>query len=315
MKRRNPVDLKSVKTISIKGRESKVHDSLLSKVPEKGGSLADWFGTLPDILKARDLSRIVSHLSEAIEKEKAIILMMGAHPIKCGLSPLICEMINRGWISTLSMNGAGAIHDFEISTFGHTSEDVEKGLADGTFGMVRETAEGIYGALNKYNGLEQGFGAAVGEAISAGDGKDKHLSLLSTAFKKDCPATIHVAVGTDIIHQHPQADGELLGGASMTDFRILAGQLPDLDNGGVVINLGSAVLLPEVFLKALTVARNLGDEIKNFTAVNFDMIQHYRSNTNVVARPTKTGGNGYSITGHHELMFPLLFALLQEAVS
>lgn len=314
-KPRPPANLKKVRTISIKGRTSKVERSLLATIPTPGCSFSEWFTTLPAILKARDLYAVVLALADAIENNRAVVWMMGAHPIKCGLSPLLAEMLRRGWISTLALNGAGAIHDYEIACFGHTSEDVEAGLADGTFGMVRETATGIYSALKKHDSAKQGFGAAVGEAILRTRGAEKELSLLATAREHKRVATVHVALGTDIIHQHPQADGALIGEASMMDFRLLAGQLADLGDGGVVVNLGSAVLLPEVFLKALTVARNLGNPVRNFTAVNFDMIQHYRSNTNVVARPTKTGGKGYSLTGHHELMMPLLFAALQEELA
>lgn len=314
-KRLPPASLRKVKTISIAGRTSKVDRSLLAKVPPPGAGFAGWLDSLPAILKAADFGAVVKALAGAIRAQRAVVWMMGAHPIKCGLSPLLAEMIRRGWITTLSFHGAGAIHDYELACFGHTSEDVEKGLADGTFGMVRETAQGIYGALRKYDAAKKGFGHAVGEGIARTRGAQKELSLLATAFEANCPATVHVALGTDIIHQQPGTDGALIGEASMMDFRILAGQLPNLGNGGVVVNLGSAVILPEVFLKALTVARNLGHSVKDFTAVNFDMIQHYRPHNNVVSRPTRTGGKGYSITGHHELMIPLLFAALQEELA
>ncbi len=314
-KPRPPANLENVRTISIEGRASKVDESLLASVPAPGTSLKAWLDTLPRILKAGDLRRVVEALANAVRGERAIVLMMGAHPIKCGLSPLIGEMLRRGWVTTLCLNGAGIIHDFELSTFGQTSEDVEAGLRDGSFGMVAETAEGIYGAMREYNAAERGIGAAVGEGISRREDSRSELSILASAWEAGRPATVHVAMGTDIIHQHPGVDGALIGAASMADFRLLAGQLPGLGEGGVVINLGSAVILPEVFLKALTVARNLGDPVRNFTAVNFDMIQHYRSNVNVVGRPTTTGGQGFSITGHHEIMFPLLFAALQEELE
>lgn len=312
---RPPANLSEVRTISIAGRSSKVERSLLATVPARGTSLRAWLQTLPAILKAQDFHNVVRALAQAIRGGRAVVWMMGAHPIKCGLTPLIGEMLDRGWISTLALNGAGAIHDFELACFGQTSEDVEAGLADGTFGMVRETAEGLFGALRAHDGPCVGFGRAVGEAILARAGAQPEFSLLARAARAGRPATVHVALGTDIIHQHPGMDGALVGEASTQDFRLLAGQLPDLADGGVVVNLGSAVLLPEVFLKALTVARNLGHPTRNFTAVNFDMIQHYRSNTNVVGRPTRTGGKGYSITGHHELMIPLLFAALQEELD
>ena len=314
-KPRPAVNLRKVKRISIAGRASKVERGLLATVPPVGGSFAAWVATLPAILKAKDFAEVVKALAAAVRANRAVVLLMGAHPIKCGLTPLINEMLKRGWLSSVSLNGAGAIHDFEMASFGHTSEDVEVGLADGTFGMVKETAQGIFAAMKKYDAPRVGMGAALGEAILKAKGANADFSILATAHKMKRPATVHVAIGTDIIHQHPEADGALIGEACMTDFRLLAGQLPDLGDGGVVINLGSAVVLPEVFLKALTVARNLGSPVRNFTAVNFDMIQHYRANTNVVGRPTRTGGKGYSITGHHELMFPLLFAALQEELK
>ena len=313
---RPPADLSKVQTVSIHQRESKVSPELLAKVPQVGCSVTDWVATLPAILKARDFLSAVEALAVAVEKGRGIIWMMGAHPIKCGLSPLLVEMIHRGWITTLCLNGAGAIHDFEIARFGHTSEDVESGLADGSFGMVRETAEEIFGAWRR--GKDQGYGAgrALGEALLTANPAHGELSLLAACARKGIPATVHIAVGTDIIHQQPTADGPLMGEMSFRDFTLLAGQVPELHQGGVIMNLGSAVLLPEVFLKALTVARNLGHRVEEFTALNFDMIQHYRANTNVVSRPTRTGGGkGYSITGHHELMIPLLFAALQERLA
>ncbi|MEQ8821477.1 MAG: hypothetical protein RLY93_14660 [Sumerlaeia bacterium] len=314
---RPPADLSRVKTIDIATRQSKVRPELLARVPEPGVGLAGFLETLPDILKAADLRAVVEALAGAVRRRRAVVWMMGAHPIKCGLSPLLCEMIRRGWITTLCLNGAGAIHDFEIANFGHTSEDVEAGLADGTFGMARETAEGIFAAMRAgLEGSGLGAGAAIGQAIARSGAPHRGLSLLAACAETSTPATVHIAVGTDIIHQQPSADGALMGEASFRDFQLLAGQLADLDDGGVVVNLGSAVLLPEVFLKALTVARNLGHRVENFTAVNFDMIQHYRANMNVVSRPTRTGGGrGYSLTGHHEIMIPLVFAALQDALA
>jgi hypothetical protein len=315
-RRLKPANLKKVKTISIGTRTSKVEPGLLAKVPEPGVTLGGWFETLPAILKARDLRGVIGALATAVRNDRAVVWMMGAHPIKCGLSPLLAEMIRRGWITTLCLNGAGVIHDFELATFGHTSEDVEAGLADGTFGMVRETGRGIFSALEKGVAEGHGAGESVGRAVLRSRAAHKELSLLATCAHTNTPATVHIAVGTDIIHQQPWADGAVMGEASMRDFKLLAGQLPNLDGGGVVVNLGSAVLLPEVFLKALTVARNLGHRVDGFSAVNFDMIQHYRPLMNVVGRPTRTGhGHGYTLTGHHEIMIPLLFAGLQEELA
>ncbi len=315
-KRRKPANLKDVRTVSISSRASKVRPELIARVPSPGVSVAGFLETLPEILKASDFMAVVEALTVAVEGGRGVVWMMGAHPIKCGLSPLITEMIRRGWITTLCLNGAGAIHDYELALFGHTSEDVEAGLADGSFGMVAETGEGLFRAMSEGMDSHIGAGEAIGRAIFCSQAEHKELSLLATCAEHDVPVTVHIAVGTDIIHQQPAADGALMGEMSMRDFKLLAGQVPDLDNGGVVVNLGSAVLLPEVFLKVLTVARNLGHSVENFTAVNFDMIQHYRANTNVVQRPTRTGGGrGYSITGHHEIMIPLLFAALQERLG
>ncbi|MGF1571765.1 MAG: hypothetical protein ACFCU1_01695 [Sumerlaeia bacterium] len=316
MAKQPPADLQSVKTISIRNRSSKVSPELLAKVPEKGLSFKSWCETLPLILKAKDFHDVVDAFVSSIQQKRGIVWMMGAHPIKCGLTPLIAEMIARGWITTLCLNGAGAIHDFELASFGHTSEDVEAGLADGTFGMVRETGEGIFKAFQEGEPNNWGAGESIGRYILNHQSPNVGQSLLACCVKYDVPATIHIGVGTDIIHQQPAADGALMGELSFRDFKLLAGQLGELNNGGVVMNLGSAVLLPEVFLKALTVARNLGNTVEHFTAVNFDMIQHYRANLNVVSRPTRTGGGkGYSLTGHHELMIPLLFTAIQEKLE
>lgn len=314
MPRRPAADASRVRTISIGGRSSKVRPELLARVPRADASVAEFLGALPRILKAGDLLAIADAIAGAVRGGRAIVWMMGAHPIKCGLSPLLVEMVRRGWITTLAMNGAGAIHDYELASFGHTSEDVEAGLADGSFGMVRETAEGIFGAWRAAGDL--GAGEALGRAIAESNAPHGDLSLLAACWRAGVPACVHIAMGSDIIHQQPGADGALMGELSMRDFRLLAGQLPDLDKGGVVVNFGSAVVLPEVFLKALTVARNLGASIEDFAAANFDMIQHYRPNMNVVGRPTRTGGGrGFSITGHHEIMGPLLFAAIEAALA
>lgn len=311
--RRQPANLKKVRTVSIANRSSKVQPELLGSVPECGCTMTEFFRSLPKILKSKDLLDVAKAIAEAQKRRRAVIWMMGAHPIKVGLSPLIVEMITRGWISTICLNGAGIIHDYELAHFGQTSEDVEAGLADGTFGMVRETGQGIFAAFKSGGAEGLGAGESVGRSIAESEAPNRHLSIPAACWRAGIPCTVHIAVGTDIIHQQPYADGALMGELSMRDFRLLAGQLEDLNDGGVVVNLGSAVLLPEVFLKALTVSRNLGHTVEAFSAVNFDMIQHYRANTNVVSRPTRTGqGRGYSLTGHHEIMIPLLFAAIQE---
>ena len=307
-KRSKPADLRKVKTYSVRSRKSKVDYSLMAGCPDPDRPLSDFFNNLPPILKAGDLIRVAQNIEKAAERDRLVLFMMGAHLIKCGLSPLVCDLIKRGVINAVAMNGASAIHDFEMSFFGKTSEDVEKRLADGSFGMAAETGQWMNETINEGVRRGYGLGEAIGQSISRRQPPYADISILATAYEQRIPATIHVAVGTDIIHQHPNVDGVALGKGSLLDFRILAGQLHDLNEGGVTINFGSAVIMPEVFLKALTVARNLNGEIRNFTAANFDMIQHYRPNVNVVQRPTRTGGEAYSFTGHHEIMLPLLYS-------
>lgn len=313
--RGRPADLSKVKTYSIRKRQSKLDTSQLAKVPDVKASLGDFISTLPRTFKAEELLKIAEAILRASQRDRLIVWMMGAHPIKCGLSPILIRMMEEKFINVLALNGAGAIHDFELAFFGHTSEDVEKGLTNGSFGMARETGEGINQFIN--DGVKRGFGIgeSLGRGIFARAPRYVDYSLLAHGAAQHIPVTVHIAIGTDIIHQHPSANGAAMGKGSMRDFQLLAGQLPELNDGGVVVNCGSAVVLPEVFLKALTVARNLGSTIKNFTAVNLDMIQHYRPNTNVLARPTKDGGKSYSITGHHEIILPLLYAAIQSLKS
>ena len=246
-----------------------------------------------------------------MRSQRPVILMMGAHPIKCGLNPLIVDMMRRGVISAVAFNGAGAIHDFETAYQGGTSEDVQAGLRDGTFGMVDETSRLMNAALQAGLAKGLGAGAALGEAIAAGRFERRELSILHTGIEKQIPVTVHIAIGTDIIHQHPTASGAVLGEATYRDFQRFASVVAQLE-GGVVLNVGSAVIMPEVFLKALTIARNLGHEVRQFTSATFDMIRHYRPSENVVRRPTHLGGQGFYIVGHHELMLPLLFAAVAE---
>ena len=309
-KRSKPADLRSVRTHSIRSRKSKFDCSSMAQCPDPSQPLSDFFNTLPPVLKAHDFIRVVQNIVRAAHNDRLVLFMMGAHLIKCGLSPLLCDLIHRGIINALAMNGATAIHDFELAFFGRTSENVEEQLADGSFGMARETGEWLNTTINEGVRRGYGLGEAVGQSIARRQPPYAQASVLAAAFERRIPATIHVAIGTDIIHQHPNVDGVALGKGSLLDFRILSGQLPDLNDGGVVINFGSAVIMPEVFLKALTVARNLGHTIKNFTSVNFDMIQHYRPTKNVLERPTKTGGEFYSLTGHHEIMLPLLYSAI-----
>jgi hypothetical protein len=239
---------------------------------------------------------------------------MGAHVLKVGLAPLIIDLMERGFITAIALNGAGIVHDFETASAGQTSEEVDAVLGKGEFGMARETGEEINKAIVQGDRDGLGLGASIGRYIERRSGtKFKRLSILAAAWRLQIPATIHVAMGTDIVHMHPSCDPGAVGRGSHLDFRILAAEVARLGGGGVYLNIGSAVLLPEVFLKAVTLARNLGHPIRDFTTANFDFIQGYRPNTNVVNRPTKGVGRGYSLTGHHEIMIPLLAALLVEA--
>ncbi|MFC1553566.1 hypothetical protein ACFL7D_02930 [candidate division KSB1 bacterium] len=309
------IDLSSVKTISIKDRKSKVTLKEMAKLYESGKSFKQFYESLPKVLKADDFKNVVSAVVSAKRSGKPVIFMMGAHVIKCGLSPVVIDLMEKGIITALCFNGAGAIHDLELACFGHTSEDVAENLVDGSFGMAKETAETLNSALAAGAGEKLGYGEAVGKRLSADDVQNKGVSILAAAFRLDIPALVFVGIGTEITHQHPSADGKVIGELSMRDFRILADVLCNIGSGGVVINAGSAVILPEVFLKALTVTRNLGFETEGFTSVNFDMIQHYRPSENVVKRPTMSGGKGYRITGHHEIMLPLLAAAVIETLG
>ncbi|MBI4727154.1 hypothetical protein HY768_08035 [candidate division TA06 bacterium] len=304
------IDLSKVKRYSIENRKSKVDLIQQAKVVNQNSSLALFFDSLPRTLKVRELFLLSQAVRKARSRGRPVIVMMGAHPIKCGLSPVLIDLIAQGYISHLATNGAGAIHDYEMAFWGQTSEDVAAGLEDGSFGMAKETADGINGIIKAASLCQMGYGQALGQYIIGDKAKYQKFSLLAACSRNKVPFTVHVAVGTDIINQHFSYDGAAVGDCSHRDFKILAQAVTKLP-GGVVINIGSAVVLPEVFLKALTVARNLGHQVRNFTTANFDMIQHYRPNVNVVSRPVLFGGQGYSFTGHHEIMLPLLAALIK----
>ena len=289
-----------------------VNRNAFAKTTPAGGTFKEFSNSLPDILAARDLRELSRTIAAAAKTGKAVIVMFGGHVIKTGLSPLLIEWIENGTITALVTNGAGTIHDVEIALFGRTSEDVAEGLADGSFGMSRDTADFINLTISHSDNRELGYGEALGAQICEDKAEYSDLSVLAAAYRAEVPICVHVAIGTDIVHQHPTADGEAIGRASMRDFRILAREVGKLSEGGVVLNIGSAVVMPEVFLKALTVARNLGYPAHGFTAANFDMNVHYRPVQNVLNRPTLTGGTKYNFIGHHEIMIPLLFALVRE---
>lgn len=303
-----------VRTIPLKGRGSKVRlaDLAQARALVRGASFRRFWNGLPHILAARDLKDLVARVRAARAKKKPVLMMFGAHFIKTGLSPVLLQLMREGWVTALAANGASAIHDFELAYAGNTSEDVAKNLADGSFGMARETGRFLNDAAKAAAAAGRGFGETFGQAVAESDFPNRELSLFAQAWRLGLPATVHAAIGTDIIYQHPGCDGAAWGAASYRDFRILAGVLTKLGNGGVVLHVGSAVILPEVFLKALTVARNLGYKVQDFTTANFDMYRMYRPTVNVVERPVLKGGKGYSFIGHHELLLPLLAQALVE---
>ncbi len=307
-----PLPWNRVKTYSIRDRTSKVRAEATARPIGGAASLSAFLDSLPHILAAKDLREVIAATALAARGRKPVILAMGAHVIKVGLSPLVIDLMERGIVSAIALNGAGIIHDFELAFIGQTSEDVAAELEDGRFGMAEETATHLNDAITRAAAHGMGIGQGVGRMILSGKFPHAEYSLLAAAARLDIPATVHVAIGTDIIHMHPSASGPAMGEAAMIDFRRYTEGVADLE-GGVYFNIGSAVLLPEIFLKALTLARNLGRVVQNFTVVNMDFIQHYRPITNVVKRPTQMHGRGYALTGHHEIMFPLLVAgLLAE---
>ncbi len=311
MSKTEPLSLSGVATYSLKERRSKVSHRDFGQGWRKGGSFRDFVNRLPDILAGRAIREVARAWVTARRNGRQVLLGMGAHPIKVGLNPVILALMERGLITGLALNGAGIIHDAEIAMVGHTSEDVDQELGCGRFGMARETAEFLNEAISWGGRAGLGLGQAVGRRLRENDLPFKDLSLLVAALEHDLPVTVHVAVGTDIIHLHPSVDPEALGAATHLDFRLFAALVSRLAEG-VYLNFGSAVVLPEVFVKALSLARNLGHKVEPLTTVNLDFIQHYRPLTNVVRRPTMGKGQGYALTGHHELLFPLLAALVVE---
>ena len=314
MRKYKPVSLKKVKTCSISKRKSKVSLAAVASIPEKGETFRTFIDSLPDILAAKNFKAAVAAVVKARQNNRPVVIGMGAHPIKVGLSPLIIDLVKKGVITAIATNGACIVHDFELSYIGHTSEDVGKELCKGTFGMAGETGTYLNKAIK--NGLKKGFGIgqSVGEMIYRSSFRFKNRSIFANACELGIPATVHVAIGTDIIHMHPEADGMAIGEGSFRDFKLFSAVVSDLE-GGVYINLGSAVIMPEVFLKALTIARNLGNKVENITTVNMDFIQHYRPAENVLRRPTMNKGACYALTGHHEIMFPLFAAAITEEIG
>ncbi len=307
-------DLKKVKTISIRSRKSKISTADFARpFDEVNDSFTDFAKSLPDVLVARDLRTLVEDIVAARRKNRPVILMMGAHVIKVGLSPVIVDLLHHRVITAVAMNSAAAIHDVETAMWGHTSEDVAATMLDGRFGMARETGEFINMTLTEAaRATDDGYGEALARQLIARKAPHLALSILATCQALDVPATVHAAIGTDIVHQQPTMDGAATGEMTFRDFRTLCELCKGLAAGGVVLNVGSAVIMPEVFLKALTVARNLGAKARSFTTAVFDMNMQYRPMMNVRLRPTKDGGRGYYVTGHHEIMIPLLAAMIKN---
>jgi len=309
---KTPISLDKIKRHSLKERKSKIKVQSFAH-PYNGGTLLDWLDSLSDILSAKDLKEIVKAIAKAAVQNKMIILGMGAHPIKLGLSPIIINLMKKGVIKAIATNGACIIHDTEIAMIGHTSEDVAEELKSGRFGMAKETAQFLNHLISKAYKEGMGLGEAVGKSILEENLPYKEFSIFANAYELNIPATVHVAIGTDIIHMHPETDPAAIGATSHTDFRIFAKLVSKLEHG-IFINLGSAVIIPEVFLKALSLVRNLGYNVYEFTTVNLDFNRQYRAITNVVERPTMNRGKGFHITGHNEIMFPLIAALVTEYI-
>ncbi|MFH0800869.1 MAG: hypothetical protein V2A78_00570 [bacterium] len=308
-----PLDFKEIKTESLYERKSKVSIADFGKPFNPGGTFTDFIGSLPEILAAGDLREIVRCLLLARRAGKPIIWALGAHVIKCGLSPVVIDLMRRGWISLIALNGAGSVHDAEIALAGKTSEDVPAALADSAFGMARETSEILNSAAG--DGEKIGLGRSIGERLLAEKAPHSAFSILASGVELAIPITVHVAIGTDIVHIHPSASGAAIGAATYTDFKIFCSAVSLLGNGGVILNCGSAVILPVIFEKALSVTRNLGHDVRNFTGVNLDFLHQYRTNLNPIQRARDLDGRGFSLTGHHEIMIPLLAAALLEQES
>ena len=310
------LDFSTIKTYSVAERTSKVRLADCARPFAAGGSFAAFLDTLPAILKAAELKTFASEIADAARATEPVILMMGAHVIKVGLAPVVIDLMERGIVTHVAMNSAGAIHDAESALFGVTSEDVATNLQDGSFGMWRETGDFINGTLARAVDTQTcGFAEALGRGLIDSAAPNLAYSIMAAGVRLGVPVSVHAAIGTDIVHQQPTMDGAVTGEMSFRDFRVLAHSVARLRARSVVMNVGSAVILPEVFLKALTVARNLGHDARGFSAANFDMIQHYRPNVNVVARPTLGTGRGHVFTGHHEIMLPLLAAMVGELLQ
>lgn len=308
------LDVRRARTYPLARRESKVAAAELGGTLEAGLRFSDFLARLPNILAGADLRFAAETIARARLAGRGVVLGMGAHPIKVGLSPLIVDLMERGVITSVALNGAGIIHDFELAVAGCTSEDVGPGLDRGRFGMARETGEVLNRVIRDAATAGLGLGAAIGRHVEESRYPHRHLSITGAGARLGVPVTVHVAIGTDIIHMHPNADGAAIGAASLRDFHRLTEVVAGLASG-VYVNLGSAVVLPEVFVKALNLARNLGHAVRPLVTIDLDFLRHYRPGVNVVSRPTASGGRGLHITGHHELLFPLLAGAVLERIA
>jgi hypothetical protein len=308
-----PIDLGRLRVTSLEDRPSKVRSADAGRTVAADASFRAWFDALPNILAGAELRDLVGRTASAIARRRPILVGMGGHVIKVGLGGMLCDLVRDGYVNAVASNGSVTIHDTELALAGKTSEDVDVALQDGSFGMSGETAAFILGAISA--GRAEGIGRAVGDALIAAGAPFLANSVLATCARQKVPLCVTVAIGTDIIHAHPQADGAALGEAALVDFRTLCAVVADLLDGGVYLNFGSAVLLPEAFLKAVSVARNLGHR-GDFTTADFDFVRQYRPATNVVRRPhLGTQGKGFSFTGHHELLFPLFWQAVRSELA
>lgn len=310
----NPANFSNLRTVDIEERGGKVAVEHFGRPHRRGAGIGEWLDSLPKILAADELRALAAAIAAAREKKRAVLWGMGGHVVKCGLAPVLIDLMDRGFVTGLVMNGSTAIHDFEIAIAGCTSEDVEAVLPDGSFGSAEQTGREMNAAYSEAARDGIGAGEALGRKLDeiAGE-RFREQSLLLAAWQRSIPVTVHIAIGTDTPHTHPRADGAAIGAATHHDFRLFCSLVRALHDGGVYLNIGSAVVLPEVFLKAVSVTRNLGYPLRGFTTANLDFLQHYRPRVNVVGRPhAEAGGKGYALTGHHEIMVPLLAALLVE---
>lgn len=309
-----PINLKDVRAYPLHKRPSKVSIDDFGKVFHKGSSFLAFLESLPHILSAKEFRELVSSVAVTFHQKRTVVFGLGAHVMKVGLNAIVIDLMERNIVSAIAMNGAGIIHDAEIAMIGATSENVEDTLVEGSFGMAKETGEGLNLAISEGSKSGMGLGESIGKWLIKENFPHNNSSILATGARLEIPVTVHVAIGTDIIHTHPSMDGAAVGASSHLDFRTFCSIVATLE-GGIYMNVGSAVILPEVFLKALSVVRNLNLKLENFITVNMDFIRHYRPLKNVVERPTEMGGKGYNFIGHHEIMFPLFAAALIEEIE